>query len=80
MQENVEINQNILIQDLGTGFAYVNIGRSIVPVESDEGQGEKIITQYQLRLPLPIVKGDIIDAVCDEMKNEITQLLENEII
>lgn len=78
MQENVEINQNILIQDLGTGFAYVNIGRSIVPVESEGGSGEKIMTQYQLRLALPIIKENIVDSVCVEKRDEIIQLLEDE--
>ncbi len=66
MQRNVQISENVFIQDLGTGFSYVNFCRSAVaPEDAPEGVVE-YYAQEQYKVPNPADYGTIVNSVVKE--------------
>lgn len=66
MQRNVQISENIFIQDLGTGFSYVNFCRSaVVPEDAPEGVVE-YYAEEQYKVPNPSDYGTIVNSVVKE--------------
>lgn len=69
MQKDVQLSENLFIQDLGTGFSYVNFDRRIEELKDPE-TGETIgtvpVTGSQYRVTNPAGYDRIIDAVVRE--------------
>jgi hypothetical protein len=69
MQKDVQLSENLFIQDLGTGFSYVNFDRRIEDVkdmETDEVSGTVTVAGSQYRIPNPASYDRIVDAVVCE--------------
>ena len=62
IQRNVEIIEDVLMQDIDTGYTYLNIGRHAQVTE----EGREVITcDYQFRVKLPVD----FDAVIKEIED-----------
>lgn len=69
MQRNVQIAEDVFIEDLGTGFSYVNFDRSIEEVkdpETGEVTGTVPVAGSQYRIANPATYDRIVDAVVCE--------------
>lgn len=69
MQKDVQLSENVFIQDLGTGFSYINFDRRIDDVtdlETGEVVGTVPVAGSQYRVPNPASYDRIIDAVVRE--------------
>ena len=72
IQRNVQIIEDVLIQDIDTGFVYMNIGRH--KETSEEGE-ERIIADYQFRVELPVD----FDVVISELSEDVNISFQNDI-
>ena len=66
MQKNVVIPENRFIEDLGTGWSYVNFDREEKQVTDDTGTKTIIVAGEQYRVRNPATKDRIIDMVISE--------------
>lgn len=66
MQKNVQISENKFIEDLGTGFSYINFDRETKQIETESGTTEVIITAEQYLVKNPTTRDRIIDTVVKE--------------
>lgn len=69
MQENVLISENVFIQDLGTGYSYVNFGRTEKTIPLDGESSEERVEYYasrQYRVKNPADYPTIVNAVVKE--------------
>jgi len=68
MQKNVQISENVFVQDLGTGFSYVNFCRTAV-VPDNAPEDEEVLEYYaeeQYRVPNPADYPTIVNTVVKE--------------
>ena len=68
MQRNVQISENVFIQDLRTGFSYVNFCRSAV-VPDNAPDDEEVVEYYaeeQYKVPNPADYATIVNSVVKE--------------
>ena len=73
MQENVQISEDLFIQDLGTGFSYVNFDRRIETITSSEA-GETmsvVIAGKQFRVQNPASEANILKQLKEYVIAEI---------
>ena len=70
MQKNVQIPENKFIEDLGTGFSYVNFDRSSKVITDEMGIKTVIVAQEQYRVPNPATRDRIIDNVIKKNYSE----------
>ena len=65
MQKNVQISADVFIEDLGTGFSYVNFDRRTEQVTDPQSEETRsvIIAAEQYRVKNPIASSRIIDTV-----------------
>lgn len=67
MQRNVQISENVFIQDLGTGFSYVNFCRKAMVSANSEGEGAvEYYAEEQYRVPNPADYPTIVNTVVKE--------------
>jgi len=69
MQKDVQLSENVFIQDLGTGFSYINFDRRIEEVkdpETGEVVGTVTVAGSQHRIANPASYDRIVDAVVRE--------------
>jgi hypothetical protein len=68
IQRNVQIIRDVLIQDIDTGYTYINVSRH---TETNEDGELILITDYQFRVPLPVD----FDAILNELQSDQDALL-----
>ena len=69
MQKDVQISDDLFIQDLGTGFSYVNFDRRTEEVkdpETGEVNGTVCIAGLQCRIQNPATYNRIVDSVVSQ--------------
>ncbi len=66
MQKNVVIPQNRFIEDLGSGFTYVNLYREEIQIEDELGVKTVIVAGEQYKVRNPATKDRIINIVISE--------------
>ena len=69
MQKDVQLSENLFIQDLETGFSYVNFDRRIEEIkdpETGEVAGTVPVAGSQYRIANPATYDRIVDAVVRE--------------
>lgn len=68
MQKNVQISADVFIEDLGTGFSYVNLDRRTEEVTDPQSEETRsvIIAAEQYRVKNPTTRDRIIDTVMQE--------------
>lgn len=66
MQKNVVIPENRFVEDLGTGWSYVNFDRDAKQVTDDTGTKTIIVAGEQYRVRNPATKERIINLVISE--------------
>jgi hypothetical protein len=67
MQKNVVISENVFIQDLGTGFSYVNFTRSENEMTDEFGNVRtEIIAGEQYKVENPVTYEKIISEIIRE--------------
>ena len=62
MQRNVQISENVFIQDLGSGYSYVNFNRKKEIIENEVF----IIAEQQYRVKNPATYSNIVNSVVKE--------------
>jgi len=69
MQKNVHLSENVFIQDLGSGFSYVNFDRTIEDI-TDQTTGHVTgtipVAGMQYRIENPATYDRIVDTVIKE--------------
>jgi len=66
MQKNVQLASDVFIEDLGTGFSYVNIDREKKSVETENSIIEVTIAREQYLVKNPATRDRIIDTIVKE--------------
>ena len=69
MQKDVQLSEDLFIQDLGTGFSYVNFDRRIEEVknpDTEEVIGAVTVAGSQYRVPNPASYDRIVNSVVAE--------------
>ena len=69
MQKDVQISENLFIQDLGSGFSYINFYRRTEDIhdpETGEVTGFAFVAGEQYRIQNPATYDRIVDSVVKE--------------
>jgi len=69
MQKNVQLSEDVFIQDLRSGFSYINFDRTIENIKdpvTEEITGTVPVAKEQYRIENPATYDRIVDAVIKE--------------
>jgi len=75
MQNNVQIPENNFVEDLGTGYSYVNFNRTVQQIPDESGTRAAIIAAAQYRVENPVTKNKIIGVVIDDNYPNVNDIL-----
>jgi len=75
MQNNVQIPENKFIEDLGTGFSYINFDRSTQEITDESGARSAIIAGSQYRVENPVTKNKVIGIVIEDNYPNVNDIL-----
>ena len=75
MQNNVQIPENKFVEDLGTGFSYINFNRIVQEITDESGSRSAIVARSQYRVENPVTKNKIIGIVINDNYPNINDIL-----